>query len=396
MKIYHTIFLSFCLLLFTLTGCKKQSPVVLDEMDGTKIKLIIEDALKGEQQSLQRLEGLFTFIPENENIYNKIAIDSIFINNKKLYSVILEHQNPVYNLFAIIDKNLTLLLKDESLNGFLTSNWKKSGSKVFAEVNENFISKDNIELNRVSYYLIDPMWCDLVFRQFTDIKVFDKQSSQLIVFFSDTLMSTEITSNNIKLGKQKKDYFRYSSDRNKYLSKSNFFDSLVVKEIREYDGEVTKPQITGEEPILSKFKEDQVSNNKFSEKEVEISNNDFEITLDNQWKKLSKFIASANLKKELTGIKYINTKIGAGISLIRISIDDKAENYTDLKFTEQLNGVSKFRVSEKSDVGKTFFRIYEFTCPTKKILFIFEAPKLTYNNFSHIYDSIINSFLIKC
>jgi hypothetical protein len=368
----------------------------MNEIDGTQIKLLIKDALTGKQESLQRLEGLFTFIPDKENIYNKIVIDSIFINNKKLYSVILEHPNPVYNLFAIVDNKLTLLLKDESLNGFLTANWKKSGSKVFAEMNEDFVSKDNIRLNRVSYYLIDTIWCDLVFRQYTDIKIIDKAALQTISLFSDTLITTQIVSNNIRQGKQKKDYFRYAVDKNKYISKSNFFDSLVVKEIREYDVVITKPQITGEEPILSKFKEVQVPNINLSKNEIEITDSDFEIKLDNQWNRLNKFIASVNLKKELTGIKYINSKIGAGISLIKISFDDKAENYTDLKFIEQLNENSKLRASEKSEEGKTYFWIYEFTCPTKKILFIFEAPKLTYNNFSHIYDSIINSFLIKC
>jgi hypothetical protein len=365
-------------------------------MNGTRIKLLIGDALKGEQESLNRLEGLFTFIPDKEDIYNKIVIDSIFINNKKLFSIILEHPNPVYNLFAIIDKNLTLLLKDESLNGFLSANWKKSGSKVFAEVNEDFVSKDNIKLNRVSYYLIDPIWCDLVFRQFTDIKLFDKNTSQVISFFSDTLIFTQITGNLPKPSKERKDSFRYNAEKNKYLSSNNYFDSLVVKIIREYEVEVTQSQITGNEPILSRISDDQISNSNVSNKGIEITDRDFEIMLDNQWKKLRRFITSTNLKKGLTGIKFINTKIGAGISLIKISANNKAENYTDLKFTEQQNENSKIRVSEISEEGKTYFRIYEFTCPSKKILFIFEAPKLTYNNFKHIYDSIINSFLIKC
>lgn len=396
MKIYRIIILSFCLLLFTLISCKKQNPVISNEMDGVKIKILIEDALKGEQESLKRLEGLLTFIPAKENIYNKKVIDSIFINNKILYSIILEHPNPIYNLFAIIDKNLNLLLKDESLNGFLTANWKKSGSKVFAAVNEDFVSKDNIKLNRVSYYLIDPIWCDLVFRQFTHIKLFDKSISQVVTFFSDTLISTQTTGNLPKPSKKKNDYFRYNTEKNKYLSSNNYFDSLVVKIIREYEVELAESQITGNEPILSSFSDDQISNANDSNKEIEITDSDFEITLDNPWKKLSRFIASVNLKKELKGIKFINTKIGAGISLIKISADDKAENYTDLKFTEQLNENSKFRVSEISEAGKTYFRVYEFTCPSKKILFIFEAPKLTYNNFRHIYESIINSFLIKC
>jgi hypothetical protein len=380
----------------TLMSCKKQNSFISNELNGTQIKILVEDALKGEQESLKRLEGLLTFIPDKENIYNKIVIDSIFINNKKLYSIIFEHPNPVYNLFAIVDKNLTLLLKDESLNGFITANWKKSGSKVFAEVNEDFVSRDNIKLNRVSYYLIDPIWCDLVFRQFTDIKLFDKRSSQVITFFSDTLISTQITGNLPKPSKEKKDYHRYNTQKNKYLSSNNYFDSLVVKIIREYEVEVTQSQITGNEPILSRISDDQISNSNVSNKGIEITDRDFEIMLDNQWKKLRRFITSTNLKKELTGIKFINTKIGAGISLIKISADDKAENYTDLKFTEQQNENSRFRVSEISEAGKTYFRIYEFTCPSKKILFILEAPKLTYNNLKHIYDSIINSFLIKC
>lgn len=69
------------------------------------------------------LEGLITFDAALSS-FNKIEIDSVEINNSNYYTLLLENQNPVYNLFAIVDKDLNLILKDESLNGYLNLNFK--------------------------------------------------------------------------------------------------------------------------------------------------------------------------------------------------------------------------------------------------------------------------------
>jgi len=46
--------------------------------------------------------------------------------------------------------------------------------------------------------------------------------------------------------------------------------------------------------------------------------------------------------------------------------------------------------------NKNIFQLFEFSCPTKKILMIIETPKSTYDLNKIVYEEIIKSFLIKC
>ena len=68
---------------------------------------MVENSLKVMTNSKTMLDGLFTFDAELKT-FNKILVDSIEINNSIYYTLLLENQNPVYNLFAIVDKDLNL------------------------------------------------------------------------------------------------------------------------------------------------------------------------------------------------------------------------------------------------------------------------------------------------
>src|SRR5574338_337458 len=114
---YFLIFTFFILL----AGCeeqKKESPFLIN---GNSIQSLIENSINGDMNSKKILNGLLTF-ETSLNSFNKILIDSIEINNDNYYTILLENQNPVYNLFAIVDKNLNLILKDESLNVYKNLN----------------------------------------------------------------------------------------------------------------------------------------------------------------------------------------------------------------------------------------------------------------------------------
>jgi len=54
------------------------------------------------------------------------------------------------------------------------------------------------------------------------------------------------------------------------------------------------------------------------------------------------------------------------------------------------------RFSDKLIDSKNIYQLYEFSCPSKKILMILETPKSTYELNKTHYEQIINSFLIKC
>ena len=68
---------------------------------------LVQNSIKVMKTAKIFLMGLFTFDTELKT-FNKILVDSIEINNINYYTLLLENQNPVYNLFAIVDKDLNL------------------------------------------------------------------------------------------------------------------------------------------------------------------------------------------------------------------------------------------------------------------------------------------------
>jgi hypothetical protein len=361
--------------------------------DGTELKKLVEQSLQGDSSNGDKLRGLFTFVAKDFSTYNNIFIDSIQVNKNKFYSILVENQNPLYNLFAIIDRNKKLYLKDESLNGYLNSNWKKSGSKIFAVVDESFRSKDVIMLDRISYYSIDSLGVSLVFRQFTKIKTPQKEADQIIVFVSDSSIHTEIFDSSAS-SKPGKDIFRFNVSKNKYLSSKNKFDTLVVSEVNGINIDANEPQIVDYQSIRHLL--DETNNLIKVDSSTLINDNDFEIKFDNQWKKLGGYTIANLLKKEMKGFKFINTKIGAGISMFKITPNDSLEGYFDKALIIETNGKKTQRATEEFDDTKNRYKLFEYSCPAKKIILILEAPKATYENYRDIFNNIFKSFKIKC
>ncbi|HMN26253.1 MAG TPA: hypothetical protein PKE38_17225 [Ignavibacteriaceae bacterium] len=375
-----------------ISSCKSQVDEKPFEFNGESFETIVRNAINGDENSKNILNGLFTFDTELKT-FNKIDVDSIEINNINYYTLLLENQNPVYNLFAVVDKNMNLILKDESLNGYLKLNFKKSGSRRFAVITENFNSKDVIELNRVSYYLLEQYSSDLVFRQFIKIKTPSKEAEQVISVISDTAIITSIFYPAAKNSKTSKDVFRFDVATDRYLSANNLFDSLVVKEIRSLNIQTKNPQITDGESILRFFNNNQSLSDLGN---VKLSEKDFVIDLDSTWKKLGSVTISNLVKQKVTGSKYISGKMGASISLAAIAPTDSAENYFNETLNNKYQYNSSMRSSDKLIDNKNIYQLYEFSCPTKKILMILETPKSSYELNKDHYDQIIRTFLIKC
>jgi len=389
----HLLKIFFILFILIFNSCNKETKQNNSVFDGTELKKLVEQSLQGDSSNGDKLRGLFTFVAKDFSTYNNIFIDSIQVNKNKFYSILVENQNPLYNLFAIIDRNKKLYLKDESLNGYLNSNWKKSGSKIFAVVDESFRSKDVIMLDRISYYSIDSLGVSLVFRQFTKIKTPQKEADQIIVFVSDSSIHTEIFDSSAS-SKPGKDIFRFNVSKNKYLSSKNKFDTLVVSEVNGINIDANEPQIVDYQSIRHLL--DETNNLIKVDSSTLINDNDFEIKFDNQWKKLGGYTIANLLKKEMKGFKFINTKIGAGISMFKITPNDSLEGYFDKALIIETNGKKTQRATEEFDDTKNRYKLFEYSCPAKKIILILEAPKATYENYRDIFNNIFKSFKIKC
>lgn len=112
--------------------------------------------------------------------------------------------------------------------------------------------------------------------------------------------------------------------------------------------------------------------------------------------KLRKYFNIKFLKSKTEGIKYLSAKLGASVSLFAITNSDSAENY----FVEPLKNKEKYksevRFSDKLIDNKNIYQLFEFLCPTKKILMILETPKSTYELNKNEYEEIIKTFMVKC
>lgn len=374
-------------------SCNKKVDQKGTFFNGPELKTLIESSLKGDDKSTKRLNGLFNFLSTNFNTYNKIQIDSISINRKKFYSVLVENQNPVYNLFAIIDNKMNLFLKDESLNGFLSMDWQKNKSKLFAVVREFFRSKDIVRLKRISFYSLDTLGCDLVFRQFTEFSSPSKTLEQKITFLSDTTINTEINSNS-NIIKSLKDVFHFNVADNKYLSNQNKFENIVLQEINSIDTKPVGYQIADEESIKRMLG----LNNGITKYDslYTILDSDFEIKLNNQWKKIGNYTITFPLTKEIKGIKFINLKMGISLLLFKIPSQDSLQAYLDSVKVYQSKTNLSLRISNEFDDSKNRYKLYEFSCQYKKIILILEAPISSYENYLDIFNNIIKYFKVNC
>jgi len=227
-KISSSILLLFILVF---TACKKEIKEEPFVFNGTSFLEQVTEAINGNEASKKIFQGLHNFnVPLNS--YNKILVDSILINNIRYFALLMENQNPIHNLFAIVDDELNVLLKDESLNGYLNLDFKKSGSRIFAVITEDFISKASVKLRRISYYSLEQHNSELTFRQFTNINTDEKEAEQIITGISDTAIVTNIFFTRPKDERSLKDVFNYNAGLQRYLSNKNLFDSLIIREIR--------------------------------------------------------------------------------------------------------------------------------------------------------------------
>ncbi|MEJ2271865.1 MAG: hypothetical protein P8X91_05190 [Candidatus Bathyarchaeota archaeon] len=143
------ILISTLFIIALLLNCTQQNTNTASErINGNKLELLVKDAIRGNAISNFKLSGfLISYTPPGEN-YNKLIIDSTVTSSGiKLYSVLLEFPNPVFNILAVYDENLSLYLQDNSLNGNIAVVWENISEKQYLVSSENFLSKDRIELS---------------------------------------------------------------------------------------------------------------------------------------------------------------------------------------------------------------------------------------------------------
>lgn len=391
MKIlYKIVPLVLSFILFS--GCKfENSETKSPLINGKQLYTLIISALDSTDNKLNPLNSFFNNIKDRSSGYNKINVDSNLVGGRKIYSILLEHPIPAFNLFGLIDDSLNLLLKDASLNGYINYEWKNISNKTALSITEEFKSYEVYNLKRYSLYFPDSLNFKLVFRTFTFFSSPKDSLLQIIAEITDNQIKTLIPKTKFSLANDSEDLFLFDEINKKFVSEKNIFEKLLLKEIND-----TKLELSPNHLLNKKSVNDILEYS--IDSETYISNeNDYDINIPATWAKIINVSLSKELNKNVKGIYYINQQLGSSIGIIKIPLTDSAENYVNDKFRLTKEIVNyKVRETELKQDLKRFHKAIEHFCGNKKYLLILEGSKNIYKSNEAIFNDIISSFKIKC
>jgi hypothetical protein len=368
----------------------------LRSCNSRSLRDLVVRAVSGDTGANKELSNFIDLnIPIN-NDYITLVIDSLSAKaNKKFFIVLINYPNPIFNRFAIYDTALNIYLLDKSLNGYLNESVINLNENKLIKISESFISKDILQVFRISLYQINDTSANLSFRTFTKLTEPKIVFNQIIAEFSTERIRTELSSSKTSAISGKADIFLFDYAKKEYISQNNTFDNFVLEYIKNYTNIPDKPEITDKKSLYASIGIDidlDTIKNTGNIKNTQ----GYTLTLTDNWKTLKDISILDFFKTPLKGTKYINDIIGSYISVIALPEGDSSENYIDYKLTNSSAGKYRVRYSEKIDFKKDFTQFFEYSCGTKKYLLILTASKYTYDKYKDDLNNIINSFSINC
>ena len=388
-KFTTVVIISLALIAFACQSNKEEKSVPL--IDGKKIYSLVLEVLDNTNVSANPFQRLFDKAKDKSFTYNKIEIDSVSIGDRKYYSLLLEHPIPAYNLFAVVDDSLNLLLKDVSLNGYISAKWKKLNDKDVIELDEEFKSYEIYNLQRYSlYYPVDNKY-QLVFRTFMFFSSPKDSIFQNIVELTDSIIKTKIPKPKFLSVTDTSDEFVFNYKVMKYVSSKNVFDSMILEEINNTKTELSPNHILNKKSINDILEYSSNDNNYIADEK------DFKFQIPKDWTKIYNVALRKDLTRDIKGIYFINQKLGASIGILKIPLTDSAEIYVNEKlYVSKEIGNYRVRQSEVKQDLKRFYQTIEHNCGNKKYLIIIEGSKNIYKNNEQLFKDILSSFIINC
>jgi hypothetical protein len=391
-KLVFTVLLVMLLALnCTQQGGNSKSEII----NGRNLQSLVKGALAGNEASNFKLSGiLVSYTPPNEK-YNQLVIDSTFTSSGlKLFSVLVEFPNPLFNILAVYDENLNLYLQDNSLSGNIAVKWKTISGKQYLAASEYFTAKDKIELSRLSLYTFEDSVLVPVFRSFTKFKSAQKNSEQIVNYVGNDNIKTRITSNHNRRLNKKTVTFNYSSTDKKYVSNDDIFHNYVLDEIKNAKWATKKKELNPE--TVDKIKAELKEANQVGDNSLKEGMSGFQISLDSDWFDPINISVSEHLSQTLEGTRYVNNKFGALITIIKLPDGTNATQFVKYKFGDASEGAYSVRSSELVTLDKNIIQIQEHSCTNKSYILILQAPKFTYDKNKNIYSDILKTFSIDC
>jgi hypothetical protein len=348
--------------------------------DTLQLRALIVRAISGDNEANKSIGGMLSTQHIGKNDYNQLIVDSFYIDHKPYYSVLLEYFDPVLNIFAIYNSELNLFLIDYSLNGNLSVEWAKLKDRNFVILQERFLTKDVLVVDRISIYEVFSESAMLVYRALSRF-VMDKDICyQNIETISDDFIVTKLRGLKEASLNNQTDTFYFNAGYKKYLSRWNLFNNYVKQEIKEFDHAITKPQIPSQPSGISDY----------------LSEKGFEILLDKEWEEQPDFTEEKFLKKSLSGTKFFNKTLSSEIIIMQIPKGEKAESYCPYKFGPATKGIYQIRSTAIYEIGNNFLQIFEHNCGKRKFLMLFNCPKTVYVDYKKNIENLLSTFVISC
>jgi hypothetical protein len=388
----HKYFTIILVAFLFLAGCsKKTEEEIPKKIDGQALMKLVEEALWGSYQANYRLSGFVKPDTPPPDKFIQLKVDStITPSGFKLYSVLLEYPNPIHNVLAVYDEDLTLYLQDNSLNGNIVTEWDDIAGKSYLIASEEFISKDILKLSRISLYTFVDSKLRLVFRSFTKLDKAGKVFMQTITNISNNIITTKITSNQKSKLNGKTDTFNYKNSEHKFKSSQSIFDSFVLNEINNASWLIEKPE------LIIETVDNANSNNKTQPNNIDVEMKGFQISLNSDWDNPIGISVTEHFISKLEGLRYINNKLGAQITIIKLPEGSTASQFIKYKFGNPTKGDYRVRSTKVIESGKNYIQFFEHSCGDKTFILLLQIPKYTYEKNKNIYDEIITSFFIEC
>lgn len=384
----RNIFLYIIILSVLSISCKEE--IRVKQINSNLLKEAIILYLDSSKQSINNISNLISNIKETSDNYNKIIVDSIDVNNQKHYVVLLEHPIPIFNLFAVLDDSLNLLLKDNSLNGYLNYSIISNGLTDYIQVTENYKSLDVFNLTRLSLYRKIGNKIRLVFRGHISFISPKDSVVRNLTSFTDSLIICSIPKSKLIVKNDITYQYYYDNLLKLFATEKDFMDTLILKEINNFASEFSENQILNKKSYID------LINERLSDT-VNIVKSEFEFTVPPDWISLDNISFYKILKKKVKGHYYVNKSLGVNIGIIKIPEFENSEDYVNATFTiqKQLRNY-QIRESEVQEDVKYFSQAIEHECGGIKYLIIIEGSKNVYRKNQDYFRNILSSFAINC
>jgi hypothetical protein len=387
---------SIIVFIFILGGCIKQKNNVQTEYNGKLLEQLVRETYSGNKTSNETLSGIHdTLLPLPSN-FNKIIIDSLTIENNRFYSVLLEFEYPVYNVFAIYDSSFSLKLIDRSLNGYLSILRRVDAKRTFWEVFEDFGSKDIFKLKRYNLYYVGKDTVVKSLRTNFELTTPKEKLIQDIAGFADDVINTKLYLSSNSLLKETWDTFIWDNFNNSYKSQLNIFDSVVTAILAAHKTKLFNPLIIDKISALRSVGVELSADSINAYNNFNNSTDRFTLFLPEGWKALKNVMVTKQLKKGMSGTLFLSSTLGANFSVVKIGENEKAEDYFTIGLSNEVKGNYSVRFSERISTKKNYIQCFEVSCVNLKYLVIFECPILTYLEHKNLYEDIMNSFGVDC